>query len=243
MENSFFELLGIKIARCTEEEAFVRLKEKKPSRLFFANPHAIMCARKNENFLAAFQQAELVLNDGVGIDIAAWMLRQPLFPCDLKGADFIPKLLSREQGGLFLIGPSRELLEKAAPIFGKQFPSTPLLGMCDGYTEEAETILRVIEEAKPEILLVTMGMPVQELFITENWPRLVRSGVRLAIGGGAVIDFIAGKIPRAPKWMRRAHIEWLYRLIREPTRLAHRYLVEAPAYIFFIIKEALHRHG
>jgi len=242
MQNSFFEIIGIKIPRFTEEEALRAAREKSPRRLFFANAHAIMCARQDEDFRVALRDAELVLNDGVGLDLALWLQRLSPFPQNLNGTDFIPKLLEKETGLLFLVGPSEALLETVAPICASRFPSTPLCGMCDGYREKTETILAQIEAVRPQILLVAMGMPKQELFLSENWPRLVKSGVRLAIAGGAILDFISGHIPRAPSWMRRAHIEWLYRLIREPVRLARRYLIEGPKYLFFIIQEARH-HG
>ncbi len=111
-------------------------------------------------------------------------------------------------------------------------------GYFDVTREENEAVLRAINEAHPQVLLVAMGFPRQEEWIVDNLPRLQ---VNVAVAEGGSFSFISGAVPRAPRWMRRLGLEWLYRLARQPWRLRRQLAI--PRFIWLVVRERLGRPG
>jgi exopolysaccharide biosynthesis WecB/TagA/CpsF family protein len=230
-------LLGVPIVHATQTEALaeiLRLAESgEPTMLAFANAHTLELSARDEELRRALQDSAMVLNDGLGISLAAMMSQRGAFPENLNGTDLSPKLLKiavEKRWRLFLLGAAPGVAEKAAKIFIAHFPGIQIAGTHCGFFEdhEAELIARTIREAGTDVLLAGMGNPKQEKFLARH---LAQTRVKLGAGVGAFLDFSAGVFPRAPAWMQRLRIEWLFRLTLEPKRLWRRYLLGGPVFL------------
>lgn len=206
--------------RCVEEEA--------PVRLGFVNIYTAYLISNDPAYQEALQRLVL-LNDGVGLDLVNMILHGRRFAHNLNGTDFVPLYLrsTRHSYRVFLLGAKPGIAEAALHVLRKLAPQHDYVGARHGYftPEENEGILERISAAKADLVIVALGNPGQEQWIASN---MERTGARLAIGVGALFDFLTGTIPRAPLWMRNARLEWLYRMMQEPKRLAMRYCVYAP---------------
>ncbi len=186
------------------------------------NPEFVWEARKNAAFRETINQAALVVPDGIGIVWASRILGQP-FPERVTGTDLLPRLAERcaRRGyRLFLLGAAPGVAEDAARILQQRSPGLQIADVYAGSPDdaEAETILRRIRAARPDILTVAYGAPRQDLWIRQHAQALGAAGVAVAVGVGGAYDFIAGRVPRAPRWMQRVGLEWLFRLLRQPRR-------------------------
>lgn len=236
MIASFFEINGIKIYRFFLEDALKKVLQPEPQKLFFVNAHTIMIAKTELRCLQALQRAEILLNDGLGIDMASFLCTGAFFPDNMNGTDFIPLLLRRSQGRkVFFLGTKDATLQKLREKFKQQFPQHTCVGTFQGYFSNPHEPLEAIRKVRPDLLIVGTGTPRQEEFIDAYWEELKESGVRLAIGGGGIIDFMSGTIPRAPRWMRKMRMEWVYRLYQEPKRLFYRYVIEGMQFVWYIL--------
>ena len=204
-------------------------------RLGFCNAHTLALALKSRAFMESLSGLTL-FNDGVGLDIAAMALRGRRFPDNLNGTDLVPRLLAAASGSrIFLLGGRDGVAAEAARRLQEAWPQHEIVGHHDGFFEPGETpgILDRIESLHTDILLLGMGHPRQEMFIARHGAHLNAS---LVICCGALLDFLAERVPRAPLLMRRLRLEWLFRLAHEPRRLAHRYTVEAAQLAITILK-------
>jgi N-acetylglucosaminyldiphosphoundecaprenol N-acetyl-beta-D-mannosaminyltransferase len=171
--------------------------------------------------------ADLVLCDGKPIVWASHWLGGSL-PGRVAGSDLIPCLLQRaaERGWrIFLLGGSPEVAFDAAHRIGAAYPALPVVSYYSPpygplHKMDNGAIAARIHAAKPDIVLVCMGCPKQEKWISKNYGAI---GVPVMIGAGATIDFLAGRMARAPVWMQKSGTEWLFRFLQEPKRLARRY--------------------
>jgi len=222
-------------------EAVQKRSETEPVKVFWVNAHSINVSEENPKFKEALQEATFLFNDGAGIEIAAFLLNSPS-KTNLNGTDWIPAFLdsltiNNTNATLFLLGADQTVIKKAAEACKKNWSKLNLVGFHHGYFKDPETVLQEIESTRPSILLVGMGVPLQELFIVDHWERIKKAGVRIAIAGGAVFDFMSGTKPRAPLWLRKLRLEWLFRLSVEPSRLTKRYLIGNPKFLWLVIKE------
>lgn len=197
---------------------------RRPYMICFANAHTVNMARKRSDFSQALRKA-LVLNDGVGVDIASrWLYRSP-FPDNLNGTDFTPALLDRVANGtrVFLLGGAPGVADIAANAIKSRHSHITVAGTQHGFftDEEDANVLDRITSSGADIVLVAMGHPRQEVWTAQNIDRL---GVT-TMCVGALLDFYAGTARRAPMWIRQMRAEWAFRLACEPRRLAHRYLI------------------
>lgn len=233
-------IFGLNITAMTRDAAAEllerRIIEQKPVRLAFDNANLANMAYEDKelhNILSHF----LLLNDGVGLSIASRILHGKPFPDNLNGTDFTPYFLDRCHTPLniFLLGAQAEVISKVAEVFIMRWPQHKLVGYQDGFfskTNESH-ILQTIKAAKPHLLLVAMGNGLQERLVN----RLVPDASLSAWGVGALFDFLAGKAQRAPLWMRKLHLEWVYRLIAEPNRMWKRYILGNPKFILRVLRE------
>ncbi len=208
------------------DELASRIHLRQRTRVFFVNAHCINVARTDERYRDCLERAELVLPDGSGVLLACRLLGIPIRD-NLNGTDLVPLLLLRaasEKRSVFLVGGRPGVASVAAARLADRMPGLRIVGHANGYLSPAEEVelIRQIGEVKPDILLVGRGVPTQELWLDRNWDRL---DSKLGLAVGALIDFVAGVYPRAPRWMRASGIEWCWRLAHEPRRLARRYLV------------------
>ncbi len=212
-----------------------------PVRVYFANAHCVNIAHKNSLYREALKRTEFVFNDGVGVEIASKILGQSL-PSNLGGTDWIPALFDRLQVAgagvrVYLLGGRSQVVEASVALLTTRWPVIEVVGWRDGYFANESAVLADIERGQPDILLVAMGVPKQELFIDKHWQLLKEHKVKLAIAGGAILDFITGAVPRAPGWIRRAKMEWAYRLWIEPKRLWKRYLYGNMKFFYLVMKQ------
>src|SRR6185436_3033604 len=200
-------------------------------RLTYLNAHASNLAARDQRFLALLN-AFIVLNDGVGLDIAARMLNGKAFPENLNGTDFTLRYLrtTSRQFRIFLLGAKPGVAADAAAFLEAQVPKHVVVGVRDGYfvAAGAGEVAREIKRSGADLLLVAMGNPTQEFWIDNHFDA---TGCRLAMGVGALFDFLAERVPRAPSVVRQLRMEWAFRLALEPTRLWRRYLIGNPVFV------------
>ncbi len=190
-----------------------------PHQVVTVNPEFIMRAQEDAHFGRVLEEAALAIPDGQGLLWAARVLGRPLRE-RVAGSDMAPALaaLSAARGyRLYLLGAAPGVAECAAAILSERHPGVRIVGAYAGSPSlaEEEAIVARIVAARPDILFVAYGAPAQDLWIHRNQPRM---RVPVAIGVGGTLDFIAGVRKRAPVWMQRRGLEWLFRLLQEPRR-------------------------
>jgi N-acetylglucosaminyldiphosphoundecaprenol N-acetyl-beta-D-mannosaminyltransferase len=199
------------------------------------NPEFVMRARVDEQFRRVLEGAELCLADGIGV---VWAMRRQGCPQyeRVAGSDLVPQLAglcARRGWRPFLLGSRPGVAADAARRLEADHPGLRVAGVHVGSPapEDDEETLGLIRAARPDLVLVAYGAPQQELWIARNRASL---GVPVAIGVGGTFDFLAGRIRRAPRWLRQAHLEWLWRLALQPARL--RRMAVLPVYALAILR-------
>jgi len=186
----------------------------------FLNAHGLNLFFRDAGFREAILGSRLILRDGSGMKIAMRLSR--MAPgANLNGTDFIPWYLRNNRGKrVAVFGAERPYLEAA--VRRLKADGVDIAAHLDGFQSDA-AYLDEVARTKPDILLLAMGMPKQEKLAA----RLARAAEHpmVILNGGAIVDFLAGKFPRAPSWMRRMGIEWLFRFVQEPKRLFGRYVI------------------
>ena len=201
-------------------------KPEAPTVLGFVNAHAMNLAAGDTDYYQALAAADVLLRDGSGMAIL--FRRRRLVPgLNMNGTDFIPKLLEAYRGRRVAFwGTQEPFLAKAVrhseELFGVQVVSSQ-----HGFAE-LEVYTALAQQLRPELIVLGMGMPKQEQLAA----RIATSGMPcLVVCGGAIVDFLGGKVTRAPEWLRRLGCEWLFRLMLEPRRLFQRYVVGNPLFL------------
>ncbi len=211
--------------------------------IFFINAHCFNIAQKNHEYLQAVNEADLLLNDGIGLKIASFFT-SIRFHDNLNGTDLIPEILeisSKSDAGVYFFGGKESVSVKAAERTMSMFPGLPVLGYHSGYFDDKEEkeIIQEINSSGAKILVIGMGVPKQELWTSLNKTKL--KNVDIIICGGAILDFLAGEIPRAPLLMRKIYMEWLFRLLLEPRRMWKRYLIGNVRFFYYVLRYTLIR--
>lgn len=216
------DILGVYIDDLILEEAVeagtALLEEPGFHYVVTPNPEFILSARKDEAFRTVLNRADLALPDGIGVVYAARILGRPL-KGRAPGVDFAQALMARmAQTGksLYLLGAKPGVAEKAAENLRKAHPGLRICGTHDGYFKEDEPVVEAIRASGADVIFVCLGAPKQELWMAKNGPQ---TGARLAVGLGGCLDVFAGTVQRAPEGWQKAGLEWLYRLIKEPSRI------------------------
>lgn len=198
------------------------------------NAEMIMAAQRDRELREILRTADLVVPDGAGVVWAARHLGQPV-PERVAGIDLAQELLQRASRAghrLFLLGGRPGVAEAAAERIAQQYPGLRLAGWHHGYFTATENgaVLDQIEHTQPDLLFVCLGSPKQEKWIAAHRQRLT---VPVALGLGGVLDVWAGVAQRAPLWMQRSGLEWLYRLYREPRRFTR--MLSLPRFVWAIL--------
>lgn len=236
------EICGVEVANLSEGEALSFIDrlvgEIGPHYAAVVNAAKIVAANEDAALKRALLEADLVTADGMSIVWASRLLGQPLNQ-RVTGIDLFERLVERaaEQGwSVYFLGSREESVSKVAEGFAKAHPNLRIAGWRNGHFDasESESVAKAIRASKADLLFVAMGSPLQELWITSN---LERIGVRFAMGVGGSFDHVSGFARRAPGWMQRSGLEWLYRLMREPRRLWRRYLIGNSIFIWLILRQ------
>jgi len=239
-------ILGIRVDAVSSESALDIIEgfvaQGRPHQVVTVNPEFVMSARSNELFRQVLGAAHLALPDGVGLLWAARLLGQRL-PERVAGSDLVPRLAARASArgwGLFLLGAAPGVAELAAQRLTAANPGLPVVGCYAGSPSTAEeaAIVARVQAAAPQILLVAYGAPAQDLWIARNMAELK---VPVCMGVGGTLDFIVGVRKRAPAWLQRLGLEWLYRLCQEPWRWRRQ--LALPRFAAAVFRERLGRRS
>ncbi|TRD15326.1 WecB/TagA/CpsF family glycosyltransferase [Palleronia caenipelagi] len=233
------ELFGYTIISDTSSQMRRVLLSRGAKRCFFLNAHCANVAARDPGYRRALSRADVVLPDGIGIDIAARLNGQTIVE-NLNGTDFVPSLLevaAAERKSVFLLGGRPGVAADAAAALQNRIPDLMIAGVADGYGQAGtdEDVIAQINRSNADILLVAMGVPMQELWIDRHADQLRPD---LIMGVGALFDFLAGRVARAPGWMRQSRTEWVWRLMQEPKRMWRRYLIGNAIFLFRAIHHA-----
>lgn len=219
-------IFGVRVDDVTMEEAiacvarYVGEPGPRCRQIATVNPEFIMLARRNQDFASVLAASDLNLPDGANLVRAARMLGQPLRE-RVAGSDLIWQIAAKgaEAGWrIFLLGAGEGIAAQAAARLRERYPRLQVTGEWAGSPDPSEDRSQVarVNDSGAEVLFVAYGAPAQDLWIARNRERL---DVRVAMGVGGALDFISGHIPRAPLWIQRAGLEWLFRLTRQPWRM------------------------
>jgi N-acetylglucosaminyldiphosphoundecaprenol N-acetyl-beta-D-mannosaminyltransferase len=194
--------------------------------------HVVML-QTNDSLRRVYGDAHLILADGVPLIAASRLLGDPL-PERVAGSELVPLLFDAvapdRRLRVFLLGAAPGVAERAAAKIHRRWPGVQVVGTYSppvGFerdADEEDRILRRLSDAKPELVIVGLGAPKQELWVHKHFRQLPG---RVALCVGATIDFLAGEKAQAPIWMRRTGLEWLHRVVTEPRRLGGRYAKDA----------------
>ncbi|MFZ2100251.1 MAG: WecB/TagA/CpsF family glycosyltransferase [Oricola sp.] len=234
------DVLGIQVTDFSRNEALDwvhhRIARRDHTPITFLNAHNANVAMRDTAFRNALK-GFTILSDGVGVDIAARVLHGRKFRANLNGTDFVPDLLrtAREPLKIGLFGAKPGVAQEAGKRFAEMDGRHEYRVVHHGFFEDHEEarILDDLAEWKPDILLVAMGVPKQELWIAD---KLTGDHCTVSMGIGALFDFTSGNVSRAPRWVRAMRGEWVYRLAREPRRLAGRYLLGNPVFLGHVFR-------
>jgi len=207
--------------------------------VFTPNVDHIVLADEDPRFRRAYEEASLSLADGMPVLWASKLLGTPL-PAKVSGSDLIEPLTERAASRgyrVFLMGGAAGVAEKARQALQARLPTLEVVGTDSSRVEldgSQDELVERIRSARPDIVLVALGAPKQEIWSHERREALAPA---VLIGVGAGIDFIAGAQRRAPRWMSESGLEWLYRLARDPRRLAGRYFLRDPWFCWILARQ------
>ena len=222
------KIFGIKVSVLTRIAAITeldnRIKAGTPTRVAFLNTNlANLIAAKSS--LKEAISSFLVLNDGIGIDIASVLLYGTKFPNNHVGTDFIPAFLTSTKHNLrlALLGGTELIIVRVVEVINRTWPRHQVVFSHHGYftDRDDEFIAQAIAAARSQVVLVAMGNPLQEEWISRHIPVACTMG----LGVGALFNYLVGEVPRAPPVILRWRLEWVHRLWVEPSRLWRRYLI------------------
>jgi N-acetylglucosaminyldiphosphoundecaprenol N-acetyl-beta-D-mannosaminyltransferase len=232
-------MLGVRVTRLTRSQAMETLAEfirsGVPHLVVTADSSAVVIAASDEEFRRIVNSADLVTADSTGILWAARRLGCPL-PERVSGVDLADQLCAlcaRNGDTVFLYGAAPGVAEAAATNLQARYPGLRVAGTAHGFLTEAEQqeLVETIRAARPQVLLVAMGIPRQEKWIHRN---LARLGVPVAMGVGGSFDVFAGRVRRAPVWMQRHGLEWIYRVLSNPRKIAK--AATLPRFVLMVLR-------
>jgi len=248
MKHSLIKLFGLPIENVTLETATQSLCDDAAAgrrRLaFFVNTHCVNVASENDEYLRALHAAGRRYADGSGLALASRLAACPLVD-NVNGTDLFPLLCEQAvQHGfpLALLGAEPGVVERCAAAMQRRYPGLQVPWTHHGYfkREEEPRLIESLNRSGARILLVAMGVPAQELWLTRCSAR-IEVPVRLAVGG--LFDFYSGRRLRAPGILRRTGLEWTFRLAQEPRRLGRRYAVTNIQFLGLLAAELIRTQG
>ncbi len=242
--NNRLEILGVGVDRVTSSEALERIatfiaKGKETGathQIVTANAEIIYQASKNEKMRGVINNAQMVTADGSGVVWASKQLGEPLAE-RVTGIDLVNSICaaSAQYGWkLYILGSAPGVADTAAKNICAKYPGCNIIGTHHGYFDAAEeaNILAELRELKPDVLFVALGAPKQEYWIADHIEAL---GIPVGMGIGGSMDVLSGNVKRAPKWMQKLSLEWLYRLLIQPSR--YKRMLALPKFMLAVKKQ------
>ena len=241
-------ILGVQVSNITNQDlldCFVEgIQQKQKLQVCITPVNSVLAAIKDPQVLSVYNAASFVLCDSTPLKWAAGFLHTPIVE-RITGLDLLPnivQLCAQKDFSIFLLGASPGVGEKLKEKILALYPKARVLGV---YVppfrkvfseEENNKMIDAVNAVAPDVLLVSLTAPKQDIWIAQN-KHLLEASIQIGIGGA--FEVMAGLAKRAPKWMHAAGLEWFYRFIQEPKRLFRRYFMEAPLFIPLIIKQKL----
>jgi beta-1,4-glucosyltransferase len=236
-QRAVIALGGFAILRTTAAALIPQLQKKMHSQqlaFFFANTNFIVQCQPLKKQM--FNSNTIIVNDGIGMDIACQLIHGQRFIENLNGTDFTPHFLQSMEGQarVFLVGAKPGVAQRAADYLSNKF-ALNVVGVCNGYDEAKDTteLISAINNSGANVVLVAMGNPHQERWILQHRQQL---NARILMGVGALFDFLAGDKARAPALVQRLRMEWFYRLCLEPSRLLRRYSIDIVRFLIICLR-------
>lgn len=215
-------------------------------KVMYVNAHVLNQSRENPELREALEAADLVYCDGYGVRLAAKALEVDI-PHRMTGADWIWDLAALcETSGqsLYLLGSEPAVSREAAARLNQWYPRLRVAGCHHGYFEPGsahdERVIEDINMRRPDIVLVGMGTPKQELWVEHNAERIDASVLWTV---GALFDYVSGRVPRAPSWLADNGLEWIFRLAIQPQRMWRRYLLGNPVFVSRVMAQVRRHHA
>jgi len=237
-DRKSIELLGVRIhdvdmaASLDAIDCFIR--SRTPHIVVTADASCVVLARKDAELREIVNSADLVTPDSIGILLAARLNGKPLAE-RVSGCDMLVLLCERAARlghRVFLLGAAPGVADAAAEKLRERFPGLDIVGVQHGYfkPEETESVISMIRAAEPDLLFVAFGIPMQEKWIRRHMEAL---GAPVCMGVGGSFDVISGKVKRAPKWMQRYGLEWVYRLASNPRKIGK--VMTLPVFVALVV--------
>jgi N-acetylglucosaminyldiphosphoundecaprenol N-acetyl-beta-D-mannosaminyltransferase len=243
-------VLGVRVDPLTVEDLHAEIgrlvRGSERALVLNANANCLNFCHQDPTLGEFLNQAEIVLCDGAGVMLAARILGGRI-PERITYADWAWQLAAfaaAEGFSLYFLGARPGVAEEAARRLQQRYPALKIAGVHHGYFDhsvgspENEAVLQEINASSPDILLIGLGMPLQEYWLMENRHNLNASVV---LTGGAVFDYVSGRLRRGPRLLTESGFEWLARLLIEPRRLWRRYIVGNPLFLLRVLKQRLSR--
>lgn len=240
------DILGVGIDRVNNQEALQCIRtfiaSGKPHRVITANPEIIYRAQNDEKMHNMVQTADLVTADGAGVVWASRQLGQPLQE-RVTGIDLVNLICAqaaKENWKIYILGSAPGVAATAAINIQNKFPGCSIVGTHHGYFDKKEEkrIIAELEQLRPDVLFVALGAPKQEYWIADHIQHLQ---IPVGMGIGGSMDVLSGNIRRAPKLMQKLNVEWLYRLITQPTRFKR--MLVLPKFMVAVKKQVKKQHN
>ncbi|WPC17395.1 WecB/TagA/CpsF family glycosyltransferase [Pediococcus inopinatus] len=241
-DNPRIKILNTTIDVLTEQQTVDLVEKyvlrKEPLHLIGVNADKINSLNSNPRIAKIVNSCGVINADGASVVLASKILNVPL-PERVAGIDLMQKLIrlsAKKNYSVYFLGAKKRIVEKTAEVIQGQYPELNIVGVHDGYINESEwmEISRELNEVHPDFIFVGITSPLKE-YLVEFLQSKGNRGVFMGVGGS--FDVISGMISRAPIWMQKMNLEWLYRVIQEPKRLFKRYLVGNVKFIKNVIKE------
>ena len=237
-------VLGVGVDPLTVEDLQAEVgrlvRDRKRGLVLNANAHCLNLCYEDPKLRDFLNGAEVVFCDGAGVMLAARILGRRA-PVRITYADWAWQLADFAEAqnfSLYFLGARPGVAQAAARRLKQRYPGLNVVGVHHGYFDrsENEAVVQKINAAAPDILLVGLGMPLQEYWLMENRHRLDAS---VALTGGAVFDYVSGRLRRGPRLLVSSGFEWLARLLIDPRRLWRRYLVGNPLFLLRVVRQRL----
>lgn len=232
----FFEKIYKKSAESFYETVENNLKNDNKMFIVTANPETIMMAEKNEKLKeAVLDENTIIVPDGIGVVKGAEILNYEVQE-KITGVELSKRLLQyaqKHKNSIYLFGAKKEVIEKLEEVIKKKYPNIQILGTKDGYVEDKDNVFKEMKTLKPDIILVALGIPNQEVLIYKHLKDFDKG---IFVGVGGTFDVLSGEKKRAPEVFIKLHLEWLYRIVTEPKRMK-RFIKSNVKYVFKINSE------
>lgn len=235
MTEKFVEILSIPFIDSNMDEfmngmIYPRLMNQEKTFVVTANPEIVEYANEHQDYKDIILSADYITPDGIGIIMASKWLNQPLQE-RITGFDLMNELFrvaDEKALKVYLLGAEEQVIESAALKAKELYPGLELVGYNHGYIDiKDDSLAKSIAELEPDIILTALGFPRQEKWVSRHYP-LFKKGIFMGVGGS--FDVLAGKVNRAPVFWQKMRLEWLYRLIQQPSRWKR--MLALPRFVF-----------